>query len=92
MAAYLSRVEADIHVEHSPSELVMATVNARLDMHITEASRDALERVHLALLNQDYKTMFLVLAEMCGDDVPGDSLPEVVGQPTTRRRGRRITV
>ena len=91
MTAYVQSVNAGVHVQHQADELVMAEVNAELTLFVTDASQEALGRVHQAIMRQDYGTMFTILAEMCGADPQDDSLPEVSGQPPPRRR-RRITL
>ncbi len=91
MTTYVQSVNTGVHVQHQADELVMAEINAELTLFVTDASKEALERVHAAIMAQDYRTMFTVLAEMCGSDLQDDSLPEVSGQPPPRR-GRRITL
>ena len=91
VTTYVQSMNAGVHVQHQADELVMAEINAELTLFVTDASKEALERVHAAIMAQDYRTMFTVLAEMCGTDQQDDSLPEVSGQPPPRR-GRRITL
>ena len=91
MTTYLQSVEAGVHIQHAAGEMVMAEVSAELHLFITDASSDALARVHEAIMNRDYATMFTILAEMVQADPTDDSLPDTADDPPARR-GRRITV